>query len=80
MYGALTGFTFSVCRHRVAAVYAVISLQISLSNSGLLFMLAVVKDHDDPEMRSAGKREGQGDGCHGVGMMLRRLNRLKTDP
>lgn len=60
-------------------VCAVISLQTFVRKSGLLLMLAAARHHG-PQIRSVGKREGQGDSCHGFGMMLRRAGRLKTHP
>lgn len=52
----------------------VIALQISLLKSGFLFSIAVVRHQGGPDIGLVSKREGQGDSCHGVSTMLRRLS------
>lgn len=80
-----TRLPFCICRHEFWFCFCslfcpVISLKISLLKSDLLFWIAVIRYQGGPEMRSACKRKGQGDSCHGVSTMLRRPRQLKTGP
>lgn len=80
-----TRFPFCIWWHEFCFCFCslfcpVISLKISPLKSDLLFRIAVIRHQGSPEMRSACKRKGQGDSCHGVSAMLRTPRQLKTDP